>query len=141
MRYFLLSPEVAGGLGPNTVMNRVVHPPEVSRLHYEMDGWLGDELLESFPCFVVTQRLGDAIQNAHLTGVGFGDVEVTTSEQFRELYPERELPQFVWLKVVGKAAKDDFGLDDQSRLVVSEKALQVLRAMTLENCEVSEYGV
>jgi hypothetical protein len=141
MKYFFLSPEVAGGLGPNTVMNRMVHPPEVASLHYEMEGWLGDEFVESFPCFIVTQRLADRIQNDQLTGVAFGNVEVTKSDQFKELYPERKLPQFVWLKVVGKAGKDDFGLDDQSRLVASEKAVQVLRATTLENCDVSEYGV
>jgi hypothetical protein len=141
MQYYLLSPEVAGGLGPNTVMNSTAHPPEVSRLHYELEGWLGDDLLESFPCFVVTERLAEAIQDAQLTGVRFGDAEVTASEQFRELYPQRELPRFFWLKVVGKPARDDFGLDDQSRLVTSEQALHVLRQLTLENCEVSAYGM
>lgn len=139
MNYFLLSPEVAGGLGKNTVMNRTVHPPAISRLHYELDGWLGDELLESFPCFVVTRRLADAIENAGLSGVSFGDLEVTTSEQFKELYPDRDLPQFVWMKVMGKAGKQDFGLDDQNRLIASEKALDVLKTMRVDNCDTSEY--
>ena len=35
MKYFYIQPEVAGGLGKNTVMDRSVHPPIVSRLHYE----------------------------------------------------------------------------------------------------------
>jgi hypothetical protein len=141
MKYYLLSPEVAGGLGPNTVMSQTVHPPEVARLHYHMEGWLGDELLESFPCFVVTQRLADAIKNAQLTGVGFGDVEVTLSEQFRLLYPDRELPRLAWLKIVGKVAQDDLGMDKRNRLVASEVALQVFKAVTLENCAISEFEV
>lgn len=45
MKYFYIEPEVAGGLGRNTVMNRAVHPPVVSKLHYHFDGWLGDVLL------------------------------------------------------------------------------------------------
>jgi hypothetical protein len=142
MRFYILEPEVAGGWGVNTLFTRVPGKPVVvHKLHYHFDGWLGDNLLASCPCFIITHRLANAIEKAQLTGVDFGDVEVTTSEQFRELYPQRELPSFVWLKVFGKAAKDDFGLDDRGRLVASEKALHVLRGMTLEHCDVSEYGI
>lgn len=42
-KFFALEPEVAGGLGPNTVMDRSVHPPRVSHLHYVFDGWMGDD--------------------------------------------------------------------------------------------------
>jgi hypothetical protein len=31
MKYFFVEPEVAGGVGANTVMNRDVHPPIVRR--------------------------------------------------------------------------------------------------------------
>ena len=53
MQYVYIEPEVAGGLGDHTVMDRSVHPPIVSKLHYQMEGWLGDALLESFPVFIV----------------------------------------------------------------------------------------
>jgi hypothetical protein len=140
MGYYLLSPEVAGGFGKNTLMDRTHHPPEVTRLHYEFEGWLGDELLESFPCFIVTQSLAQAIADAALSGVEFRHVEVTTSDQFRELYPSQDLPEFVWLGVVGTPGQDDFGLDKTSRLVVSEAALEVLRTRKLENCEITPYS-
>ena len=139
MHYFVLSPEVAGGLGKNTVMSRTEHPPSVSRLHYELDGWLGDDLLESFPCFVVTSRLADGLGHSSLLGVELREVEITTSEQFRELYPDRHVPTFAWLHVVGKPGGDDFGADAQGRLVVSEKALHLLKTFALDNCDVSEY--
>ncbi len=98
----LIQPEVAGGLGENTVMDRRVHPPIVSKLHYEFDGWGGDALLTSFPYFIVTEDAKKKLQSVGLTGMRFDKVEVTTSELFQELFPDRQLPHFVWLKVDGK---------------------------------------
>lgn len=139
MRYFILEPEVAGGMGPNTVMSREQHPPVVSHLHYEFDGWLGDDLLETFPCFIATERLANAIRDARLTGIEFRSVEITTSGEFQDFYPDRTLPSFLWLNVVGKAAEDDFGTTKDASLVVSQRTLDVLRAMGFDNCEVSDY--
>ena len=39
------------------------HPGRVAavhKLHYEFEGWLGDELLESTPCFIVFGAHGSA---------------------------------------------------------------------------------
>lgn len=46
MKFYSLEPEVAGSLGPGTVMDTAVHPPRVHKLHYESDGWSGDDILE-----------------------------------------------------------------------------------------------
>jgi hypothetical protein len=35
-----------------------------------------------------------------------------------EFYPERELPECYWLKIEQNAGSDDFGINDQYRLVV-----------------------
>ena len=59
-QYWLVSPEVAGELGDGTVMDTAVHPPWVSRLHHRFQGWLGDDLLECFPCFLTTARIEHA---------------------------------------------------------------------------------
>ena len=83
MKYFYIEPEVAGGWGKNTVFDRTPgRPTVVHKLHYEFDGWLGDELLESTPCFIVSERMAREMKKMHLTGVNFDDVEVTTSEHF-----------------------------------------------------------
>lgn len=37
----------------STIMEATVHPPRVERLHYEFEDWLGDDLVESFPSFLV----------------------------------------------------------------------------------------
>jgi hypothetical protein len=139
--YYTLSPEVAGGLGEGTVVDNSVHPPHVQRLHYEMEGWLGDDLLESFPCFIVTARVKDALLGLGASGFTFDSVEVSKSPTFEELHPGRKLPAFFWLKVQGRAGADDLGLSQDHRLVVSRRVLDVLRSLDLANCDVSEYSL
>ncbi|MCX9191955.1 hypothetical protein C3Y87_11110 [Carbonactinospora thermoautotrophica] len=139
MTYFLLEPEVAGELGPHTEMDTSVHPPRVHRLHYEITDWLGDELLESFPCFLISRRLGERAAAEGLTGFELADVEVTLSPEAEELLGDVQLPEFRWLKVTGVAGSADFGLTAKAQLVVSERALDVLREGSLENCDVEEF--
>ena len=125
--YHIIEPEVAGGWGESTEFTRTPgQPVVVHKLHYQFDGWLGDELLESTPCYIATERLAAEIGRAKLTGVSFDQVETSKSDQFDALYPGRELPKFVWLKVEGTPGRDDFGVTPDLRLVVSEKALAML---------------
>lgn len=139
-QYFYLEPEVAGGIGKNSVMDTSVHPPLVSRLHYVFDGWLGDDLLESFPCYIVTARLREGLEKAEASGCRFDDVEVGRSETFREMYPDRALPSFYWLRVEGRAGSDDFGLAADHRLVASERILGLMKAgYNVNNCDVEPY--
>ncbi|EPM67883.1 hypothetical protein A584_20143, partial [Pseudomonas syringae pv. theae ICMP 3923] len=57
MNYYHIEPEVADSLGDQTVMDTESWPPKVSRLEFQFGGWLGDELLEMFPCFICTTAL------------------------------------------------------------------------------------
>lgn len=120
-------------------MDRSVHPPIVSRLHYVFDGWLGDDLLESFPAYIVTDRAREMIAGLGATGCEFGVVEVSKSSAFEELYPGRALPNFTWLRITGKPCQDDFGISDDYRLVVSEKIMNGLKSLQITNCDVDSY--
>lgn len=120
-------------------MDRSTHPPKVERLHYVFSGWLGDVLLESFPSFIVTNAAQAAVQAQGLSGVQFGAVEVTKSEEFDEQSRVRKLPDFRWLKVSGKAGADDFGIGSDHRLVVSERALDVLKPFGLAHALIEDY--
>ncbi len=138
--FFSLEPEVAGGWGRNTLFTRTPGKPTIiHKLHYQFEGWLGDELLATTPCFIVSERLGEEIQRAQLKGASFDDVEVTTSDQFQELYPDRQIPKFIWLKVEGKPGQDDFGLTPNLQLVVSAQALEVLKRTNIAHCEIKPY--
>jgi hypothetical protein len=135
MNYYLLQPEVAGGLGNHTDLDRSVHPPRVSHLHYEFAGWLGDDLLESFPCYIITHRAADALAVSALSGFALADVEVSRSEEFDEVYGDLQLPPFRWLQITGIPDQDDFGFAKEG-LVVSARAHEVLSAFKLNQCEV-----
>ena len=112
----------------------------VHRLHYEFDVWLGDELLESTPCFIVTERLAAEIEKAGFTGVTFDDVEISKSGEFEDRYPNRKLPAFLWMKVFGKAGQDDFGRTPDIKLVVSQRVLRLLRENGTVHMDVSSFG-
>lgn len=139
MRHYVLNPEVPGGLGPRTVLDRVPgRPTHVDHLHIVFEGWLGDALLEITPSFLVTSELGRAMESAELTGMQLADVDVSTGEQFDE-QAERALPTFRWLKVTGQPCRDDLGLTEGLQIVVSERALQLIRGAGLSHAEVSEF--
>jgi hypothetical protein len=131
VHYFYIEPEVAGGHGPNNVMDVSVHPPIVSHLHYEFADWLGDVLLESFPAFIVTEHAMNKLMESRVTGAHFAEAEVTTTYPFDEIHPGRQLPKFAWLQVTGRAGRDDFGLGADLRLVISERALDILKRLQL----------
>ncbi len=137
--YWEIEPEVAGDIGANTVLDSSVHPQVVHHLHYDFDGWLGSELVTSFPCFLVTYRLGKAIEEAACTGCVFASVEVTLDKQFVARRSDIQFPTFVWMKVTGRAGKDDFGMSSDQSLVISDKARAIVTSHTLVDCNISPY--
>jgi hypothetical protein len=128
-KYYVIEPEVAGGFGENCEIDWSTGKMQVNKLHYQFDGWLGDELLESTPCYIASERLAKLIQQHGLSGVEFDKVEITRSEQFREIYPNRLLPNFVWLKVTGIPEQHDFAIASGLQLVVSERTLNLLKTI------------
>ena len=118
-------------------MDSSTHPPVVFRLHYLFDGWRGDELLESFPCFIVTKALGDALLVNGLTGFEFGEVEIEINPDVRDELPG-ELPEFYWLKITGEIPKNDFGRAPDLRLALSQRALGISNQFTLKNALIEE---
>ncbi len=137
MKFYVLEPEVAGELGENTVMDSSVHPPKVSCLHYELDAWLGDDLIQSFPCFLTSERLKQKIAASPLSGATFAPVELNLSPNFKDRHPSKSVPEFAWLKITGLVGKDDFGIEADGRLVVSERALDLIQHLNLKHCEIS----
>ena len=140
MKYYFVEPEVAGELGEKTILDSSTHPPRVDKLHYKFSGWLGDAILESFPCVIVTKAASDVLKESGITGVQFAEVETSISAEFREMYPQRKLPSFKWLRITGTPGKDDFGIADDLRLVVSEKALDLLRPLGIEHALVEAFA-
>jgi len=139
MQYFYIWPNVAGGLGEHTVLDPSAHPPIVTKLHYEVEGWFGDVIVTTFPCFLVTEETQRALQKMGFSGATFADTEVTISEDCQEDQPGLELPPFVWLKVNGKAGRDDFGIAADYRLVISKRVLDLLESLGIPFAIVEPY--
>ena len=108
----------------------------MNRLHLEFIGWLGDSLLETFPVFVVTRALGDALTSSRLSGFTLTGSEVSFPDQFVDLYGDRDLPEFFWLRVAGQAGVDDFGLSNDHRLVISLRALDLIKSHSLAHADI-----
>ncbi len=132
--FYVLEPEVAGDLGERSILDYSTQPPTVLKLHYEFNVWLGDDLLTTHPCFIVTDRLRAALDKLGGAGYCFDDVEISTTEGFYDVSPRIELPHFYWMKVYGVPGVDDTGLTEGASLVVSDRFLNLLRGFVMENC-------
>jgi hypothetical protein len=126
--FYRIEPEVAGGLGDRTVFCATDGPHQVKHLHYVFDDWLGDSIVTSTPCFLCTQQLADEIVKHGLTGVYVCDAEIEVSPLFIELNPNAYLPKFLQLVPSNHPGQKDFGIDDNLHLIVSSKALDVIRS-------------
>ncbi|HET6311576.1 MAG TPA: hypothetical protein VFH00_11315 [Candidatus Nitrosotalea sp.] len=139
---YTLRAEVAGGLGPQSVLDSSTNPPAVSVLHYDFVSWLGDDIVASFPCSIVTEALAKAIADEGLTGAQIDEVIVTKNPQFEHFFPDIAalLPEWKWLRPTGQPHDSDFWQDEQGILIVSDRALNLLRKFSLENCRIGTYG-
>ncbi|SEA55951.1 hypothetical protein SAMN05660909_02491 [Chitinophaga terrae (ex Kim and Jung 2007)] len=138
-KYYKLIPEVPGELGEKTQMDSSVHPPKIEYLQFIFDGWLGDDLIECFPCFLISETLQLSLGKTDLGGFTIKEVEIAYSSLFEELYPDRKMPAFKWLVIIGKDG-DDFFLDTKNNLIVSERCLGFLKEYgNLNNCEVEYF--
>ncbi|EII0539960.1 hypothetical protein ACE2KI_000132 [Salmonella enterica] len=131
--------EVAGGFGEATTLDISMPPPIVFTLEHSFDGWLGDCIMETFPCFVITEKAKVLIENLNLSGIFFDSVITSKSDIFEELYPNIKLPEIYWTKITGIVGKDDFGIADDLRLVISDDALKVLESCGLKHAGITDY--
>ena len=143
MTYYLLEPEVAGEIGENSIIsyeNGMIK--EVKYLEYCFMGWLGDELLTSTPCFIVSRAVQEEILAENLTGIQFEEITMSFSDEFEELYEGEAVPEFVRIICENSYESNignltlDFYMNEYKDLIVSEKALAVFKRHKLNNCDI-----
>lgn len=139
MEFYKLYPEVPGELGPNTIYDKTVIPWTLNYLHAIFDGWLGGDLLKISSCYLLTNKLKDRIEEEGLSGIlGFCEFEIELSNTYKNIYPNRSLPQLFWVQINGQTEKDDFAIDGKNKLIVSKKALDILKEYNLSDCEIEK---
>ena len=99
----------------------------------------GDSILESFPSFIITDDGKRKLKEIGVRGARFDDVEITASDEFTALYPERSLPTFYWLRPEVAAGTADIGTAPDGRLVVSDRALKALKDVGIANAIVKPF--
>lgn len=139
MEYFFVEPEVAGEIGDDTTWDRSANPPSVKDLQYIMRGWLGDAILESYPCFIVSKNLYYGILKKELSGVVFDEVDVVVSKDFKGIALDIEIPSFVRMIPVGVAGQDDVAIGNDRRLVVSKNTLAVLKEFGVSHAVIEKF--
>ncbi len=135
MKRFALSPEVPGDLGPRSVLTHGSAGMEVVQPHLLLTSWMGDDLLECFPCFFASQRLGKALIDAAVSGYVLEPAIVSVSPDASPGARKAPTMYFHWLKIVDTEGYSDFWISRDRRLVASERAMAVLERFTLEHCE------
>lgn len=143
MNYYLLYPEIAGELGEaSEVIYESGRIREVTFLEYNFMGWQGDELLSTHPCFIVTNSLKNDIKSNEFSGVFFKRIKMTFSDEFYDLSGNLEVPQFVEMVCEFSYEENldnlqhDFYFNEYKELVVSERALTILKQHKMNCCVV-----
>ena len=132
---YQLEPQVAGELGDDTVMDVSVHPPLVSRVAYELDQPDNDDLIQSFPVYLVERSMADQLVRAGLTGFDLAAAVVRPGEEYEAEYQGKAHKDYVWLRVHG-TNQHDCWIDHTLMLCVSDAMMAVLKSGQLEGCDV-----
>jgi len=127
---YIIEPEVSGQLGSRTIIDTSVHPPIIKYLHFVFYGWLGDDIIECFPVFLITERLKIKLDGSSLSGYQIKTCEIESSGEFKMLQPNVILPTFYWMEINGKE-KDDFKIFE-NKLEVSDFAYIILNGFNLK---------
>jgi hypothetical protein len=153
MKLYFLEPEVSGGHGEHTIYGTEEDiategiSGKVKYLHYEFEGWLGDDLLESTPAFIVSSNLGTELENSNISDYKLEKCLITTSDEFKEMYPNKNIPEFSRFMPLGKIEVEGdnfknwsghlFCLSAKGDLVVTQEALEFLKRVSIDNCYIT----
>lgn len=135
--HYILHPETPGETGDKTIMDTTTHPSVVTSLHIVFQGWMGDDLMECFPCFMVTEKLKQRLQQLKATGFIIQPCQVEVSPEFLLMQPGVILPPIYWLQV-GHHPDCDMFINHRHNLVITQKLYQQLADVNLHYCDAEQ---
>lgn len=127
--YKIVQPEVIVGLGNKTEFGEDAPPfKTVKKLHINLEDWLGDDLMECHPCYIITDNLKKGLESTDFSGFTFDRLELDRDEYFPDNYRlKKPLPLFHWLKITGKMNVDDVYIGEGKSLFCSDKFIKYLK--------------
>jgi hypothetical protein len=87
----------------------------------------------------VTRSCGSKLVADGLTGFRLEDVETRRSREAEANGLVRNVEPVAWLHIDGEPGKDDFGMHQTMHLIVSERALLLLKELGMKDVEVFDY--
>jgi len=143
MKYMSLEAMVPGWIGEQSVSEIVDNREIFQKVHYVFDDYPSDCIVERCGVYLVTQELRKALEDIETSGCEFDDATVTESDAYAEHtshLTNNSLPRFYWLKIIGKAGKDDIGRAEPGlSIVVSERVFNELRKFGLNDCIIYDW--
>lgn len=133
-----LDPEVAGNFGNSSELDTSVHPPRVRRLEYRVEGWLGDDLIQTFPVYLASPGLVDAMTRSGLTGFTDRGAGVVTVDPQVASAVDKKILDFHWIEIDGQQESDDLFITSEYLLGVSDRAWAIFDSFQLEQCDVEQ---
>lgn len=116
---FLLAVPVMGELSPNTVKTEVIicesckrRKTQYTDITYVFDRWRGEDIISGSALFFISQRLKEKLDEKNISGYKLTPIKTAFSEQrggirkFGKGAYQKELPNFYYLEVLGKAKGD-----------------------------------
>ncbi len=138
--FYKIKPECPAQMGKETEFDKNFTPWEVHKLHLVFDVWLGGDLLKESPCFYVTERFLEKINIKEIIGIkSIKPAIVTSSETFKNLFPNRTPPKCFQLEIDGKPGIDDIGIASPSQLIISANLLRLLQKVDLSNSKIEDF--
>lgn len=137
MKYYTIDPDVPGRLSDETIKALRIGTPKL--VNYIFECWPTSDLVQADPVFLVSNSLASALSSAGLSGFCLKPCVARKGEQFNVTSLEcGELPSYRWLVVDGLNGVDDFFISQNLMLTVSERALKVMNAFSLDGADVEE---
>lgn len=136
MNFYCIEPDAPGRVeeGRNIYENH----SKLDSVIFIFDYW-PDDIVESTPVFLASERLSKRISDAGTTGFLLKMCKCIKGDQFHISCPERgDIPPYRWLDVTGKAGVDDFGLENLN-LVVSQRALDILKNFDISLADITPF--
>lgn len=128
---------VAGQLGGGSRIDTSTHPPTVQAVEYVLDAPTDEDLIESFPVFLVGPEVAEMLARAGLEGFDIVEAHVVPSREYVEVYGAAPHKEYRWLRL-RPSPQADCWLDDEHRLCVSDRMMSTLSQGTLAECEITE---
>lgn len=137
MRYYNLKCEIPGGLGRDTVFNKIEIPWKIDSLHVVFEGWLGAEILCVSSEILVSESLYNKLSFEYSGIVEYKFFHLEVSENMKVLQGNVELPTFRWMKLGNNGFYDDFAIvkykEFYNQLIISDRARTILDTVNLGN--------